>query len=184
MPTAQKVAVVDDLAELLSGSTGIYLADFTGLDVPTFTLLRKRLREEQVGCRVVKNRLAKLAAEKAGVEGVSENLTGPTSLICAQADPIAPARVISEFAKTTRGLPTMKVGLIEGRVFTSDQLDALADLPSREVLLGQTVRAIQSPISGLAFCLSGILQGLVLALNAIVEKRQEAGDGPAPSEPA
>ena len=184
MPTAQKIAVVDDLAEMLSGSTGIYLADFTGLDVPTFTRLRKRLREEDVGCRVVKNRLAKLAAQKAGIEGVSENLAGPTSLLCAQTDPIAPARVLADFAKTAGGLPKIKVGLVEGRVFTDDQLDALASLPSREVLLGQTVGAIQSPISGLVYCLNGILQGLVFALNAIVQKRQEAGDDTASPDPS
>ncbi len=184
MPTAEKIAVVDDLAEMLSGSAGIYLADFTGLDVPTFTLLRKRLREEEVGCRVVKNRLAKLAAQKVGIEGVSENLEGPTSLVFAQTDPVSPARVLTDFAKTAGGLPRIKVGLVEGRVFKDDQLEALASLPSRDVLLAQTVTAIQSPISGLACCLSGILQGLVLALSAIAQKREEAGDDGAQSDPS
>jgi large subunit ribosomal protein L10 len=178
MPTAEKIAVVDDLAEMLSASAGIYLADFTGLDVPTFTQLRKRLREEEVGCRVVKNRLAKLAAKKAGIEGMSENLEGPTSLLFARTDPVAPARVLTDFAKTAGGLPKIKVGLVEGKIFTDDQLEALAMLPSREELLGQTVSALQSPISGLAYCLGGVLKGLVLALNAIVEKRQGAGDDP------
>jgi large subunit ribosomal protein L10 len=178
MPTAEKEAVVKDLAELLKRSTGVYLTDFTGLDVPSVTRLRGKLRAEGITYRVVKNRLAKLAAREAGVEGLEEVLTGPTAVAASDDDPVAPVRVLTDFSKEMRGRPVVKVGLVDGRLYKDADLEQLATLPPREVLLGQVVSAVQSPLSGLAFCLNGVLQKLVLVLNAIAEKKGES-DGAA-----
>ena len=176
MPTAEKVATVEELTEILKRSKGIYLTDFTGLDVPAITRLRKRLREEAVSYRVIKNRLAILAAKHAGIEGMAEMLRGPTGLVSTEDDPVRPARLLSDFANGAQGLPKVKVGFVEGRFYVEDKLEALAKLPAREVILGQVVTAIQSPLSGLAFCLQGLIQKLVMTLQAVAEKRQETGD--------
>ena len=175
MPTAQKEATVAELTDILKRAKGLYLTDFTGLDVPSFTLLRKQLREESISYRVIKNRLAKLAIKQAGVEGLDDVFLGPTGLVCADEDPIAPARVLTKFAEETDGKPAIKAGYIDGEIFVADQIEKLAQIPSRDVLLGQMVSAIQSPISGLALTLNGILQKLVGTLQAVAEKKKEEG---------
>lgn len=175
MPTAEKEAVVAELTDVLNRANGVYLTDFTGLDVPAFTLLRKQLREESISCRVIKNRLGKLAVQRAGIEGLDEVLRGPTGLVCAAEDPVAPARVLSKFAEEGDGKPAIKAGYVDGDIFFDDQIERLAQIPPRDVLLGQMVSALQSPISGLAFTLNGILQKLVGTLQAVAEKKQEEG---------
>ena len=99
MPTADKIAAVEDLTELMKKSQGIYLTDFTGIDVPTFTQLRRKLQEEDVSCRVGKNRLALRAAKEAGLEGLDQMFEGPTGLVSSEDDPIAPVRILTNFAK-------------------------------------------------------------------------------------
>ena len=174
MPTAEKEAVVKDLAGLLKESAGVYLTDFTGLDVPSVTELRGKLRAEGVSCRVVKNRLAKLAAKEAGFEGLAEVFAGPTALAASGDDPVAPVRVLTTFSREMQGKPVVKVGLVDGRLYQDSELERLATLPPREVLLAQVVSTVQSPISGLAFCLNGLLQKLVLVLSAVGEKKGES----------
>lgn len=173
MPTAEKVAAVEELTGVLKQAQGVYLADFTGLDVPAFTLLRKQLRDEDVSFRVIKNRIAKLAVKEAGVEGLDALFAGPTGLVYADDDPVAPARLLAKFAESSDGKPVIKAGYIDGRVYIDDQLQTLAKLPPREILLGQMVSAMQSPITGLVFVLSGILQKLVGTLQAVADKKKD-----------
>ncbi len=175
MPTAGKVSAVEELTRLMSSSQGFYLADFTGLDVPDVTRLRKKLRDEDITYLVVKNRLALLAVKNAGIEGLEEVLQGPTGLASSATDPVAAVRLLHEFAAQANGLPRLKGGFADGRVFGEDQLEALAQLPPREMLLGKVVFSVQSPLSGLVFCLGGLLQNLVLVLNEIAKKKGEAG---------
>lgn len=172
MPNEEKIQAVKEMAELLQRSKGVYLADFTGLDVPAFTQLRKTLFAEQVTFKVVKNRLAKLAAAKAGIDGLIDALEGPTGLVCTDEDPIAPAKLLFDFAKEANGKPRVKLGILEGEIFVEAQVEALAQLPSREVLLTQIVTVLQSPVSGLVFTLSGILQSLVGTIQAVADKKQ------------
>ncbi len=176
MPTDEKVSAVEELTRLISRSQGFYLADFTGLDVPDVTRLRKRLRDEDIIYRVVKNRLAVIAVKNAGIQGLEEVLQGPTGLASSETDPVAAVRLLHEFASETDGLPRVKGGFADGRVFREDQLEALARLPSREVLLGQLVSSVQSPLSGLVFCLGGLIQSLVMVLNEIAGKKGEAAE--------
>ena len=176
MPTDGKVSAVEELTRLMSRSQGFFLADFTGLDVPDVTRLRKRLRDEDIIYRVVKNRLALIAVRNAGIQGLDEVLQGPTGLASSETDPVAAVRLLHEFASETNGLPRVKGGFADGRVFREDQLESLAQLPPREVLLGQLVSSVQSPLSGLVLCLGGLLQSLVLVLNEIAGKKGAAGE--------
>ena len=109
MPTEQKENAVEEMTALLKDSKAVYFADFTGLDVPAFTALRQQLHAEDVTFTVVKNRLAKIAAANAGIEGLDGAFSGPTGMVCAKEDPIAPARLMSKFAETTDGKPKMKL---------------------------------------------------------------------------
>ena len=176
MPTDGKVSAVEELTRLMSRSQGFYLADFTGLDVPDVTRLRKLLRDEDIIYRVVKNRLALIAVRNAGIQGLDEVLQGPTGLASSETDPVAAVRLLHEFASETNGLPRVKGGFADGRVFREDQLESLAQLPPREVLLGQLVASVQSPLTGLVLCLGGLLQSLVLVLNEIAGKKGAAGE--------
>lgn len=175
MPTEQKITAVEEMETLLKDSKAVYFADFTGIDVPTFTDLRRQLHAEDVTFTVVKNRLAKIAAANAGIDGLDDALVGPTGMVCANDDPIAPARLLSKFAENADGKPAVKLGYMDGTVYVADQVSALAKLPTREVLLTQVVTGLQSPISGLAFCLSGILQSLVGTISAVAEKKKNEG---------
>ncbi len=176
MPTDEKVSAVEELTGLMTRSQGFYLADFTGLDVPDVTRLRKRLRDEDIIYRVVKNRLALIAVKNAGIQGLEDVLQGPTGLASSESDPVAAVRLLHEFASETNGLPRIKGGFADGRVFREDQLETLALLPSREVLLGQLVSSVQSPLAGLVFCLGGLIQSLVLVLNEVAGKKGEAAE--------
>jgi large subunit ribosomal protein L10 len=138
------------------------------------TELRGKLRSEGVTYQVVKNRLAKLAAREAGVDGLEEVLTGPTAVAASDTDPIAPVRILTAFSSASQGRPVVKVGLVDGRLYQDTELERLAKLPPREVLLGQVVWTIQSPLTGLAVCLNGVLQKLVLVLSAVAEKKGES----------
>ena len=175
MPTEQKIAAVEEMETLLKDSKAVYFADFSGIDVPAFTDLRRRLHSEDVTFTVVKNRLAKIAAANAGIEGLDDALNGPTGMVCANDDPIAPARLLTKFAETADGKPKLKLGYMEGTVYVEEQVAALAKLPTREVLLTQLVTGLQSPIAGLAFCLSGILQSLVGTIQAVADKKRDEG---------
>ena len=175
MPTEQKENAVGEMTALLKDSKAVYFADFTGLDVPAFTALRQQLHAEDVTFTVVKNRLARIAAANAGIEGLDEAFSGPTGMVCAKEDPIAPARLMAKFAETADGKPKMKLGLMDGTVYLQGQVEAMAKLRSRELLLTQIVTGLQSPISGLAHCLSGILQGLVGTIQAVADKKQNEG---------
>lgn len=172
MPTVEKTARIEELTSIMSGAKALYLADFTGIDVASDTDLRRKLRDNSVEYQVVKNRLAKRAAEAAGIEQLSEFLAGPTAIAFAQDDPIAPAKVLQEFIDGG-GKLAIKTGLLEGRLLSEEQVTALAKLPSKEQLLGQVVGGIQAPLYGLAGVLTGLLRNLVGTIAAIEEKQRE-----------
>lgn len=167
----EKEKIVRELTEKLKTAKAIYLADFTGLDVVRATELRKKLRDASVEYQVVKNTLAQLAAKNAGMEMLLEYLTGPTGLAFGIKDPIIPAKILVEFAKND-GKPSVKMGIVEGKVVDVNQVKQLALLPSREVLLSQILSAMQSPISGLVGVLSGILRKFVGTVDAIAKQKE------------
>ena len=184
MPTAEKIATIDEMTEAIATSKAIVLADFTGLDVASVTELRNKCREASVNYQVVKNRLAKLAAVEVGLGVLEGHLSGPTAVAFAQDDPIEPARIIQKFIDGG-GKLVIKAGVMDGKLLGADEVERLASLPSRDELIAKTIGAIQGPLYGLSAVLTGLLRNLVGTLSALEEQRRtEGGDetSPAPAE--
>ena len=173
MATKEKSEQVEELSRKMSGATSLYLADFTGLDVASATQLRRSLRQASVRYEVVKNRLAKLAAAKAGMHSLEESLSGPTAMAFGQADPLAPAKILQKFIDGG-GKLTIKSGFLDGELLSPEQVVHIASLPSKEELIGKFLGAVQNPLSGFSGVLSGLLRNLVGVLAAVQEERDAA----------
>ena len=169
----QKKQVVAELSEKIKSAQGIVFADYRGLTVEQDTALRNAFRAAGVEYKVVKNRLTGLAVKENGIEGLDPFLNGPTAMAVSATDAVAPAKVISEFAKKYEKLE-IKVGVVEGKVIDVNGIKALADLPSREVLIAKVLGGFNAPISGFVNVLNGNMRGLVVALNAIAEQKANA----------
>jgi len=167
---AQKQEAVTTLVGRLRRSPTLYVTDFTGLNVARITDLRRRLRAAGVEYVVVKNTLAKRALVDAQVAGLEQHLAGPTALVLAGTDPVVAAKVLTDFAREFEK-PAIRIGLVEGKPVTPDQVKRLAALPSRTELLGQLAGSLQAPLVGMAGALYGLLQNMVGALEALKVQR-------------
>lgn len=167
-----KENAVQELVERLSQAQGVVLTDYRGISVNKMSDLRRQLREAGVELKVVKNTLAKRAADELGITGLEQYLEGPTALAYSLTDPVAPAKHVSEFIKAKKILE-IKAGLVEGKVISASGVQALADLPSREVLIAQVVSTMAAPLSGFLNVLQGPMRKLGYALEA-VRKQKEA----------
>ncbi len=174
MARPEKVAVVEELKDKLTRAQAVVLTDYRGLNVQDITELRKRLRQAGVEYKVVKNTLTTRAANEVNLPELSQYLTGPTAIAFGYDEPVSVAKILSEFARDHKELE-IKGGILEGRVIGVDEVQALAELPSREELLAMVARAMQGPIAGLAIALQGILRSLAYALNAVREQKEGAG---------
>lgn len=168
MPTAQKAAEIDLLVDRFQRSEMAIIADYRGLSVTQMQDLRAKLRPSDSEIRVAKNTLVRIAAERAGVEGLEEFLEGPTAVLFAFGDVAAPAKVISDFAKSSRILQ-VKSGYMNGTVLSSDDVEAIATLPPREELLGKLVGMLASPMSRAVGVLSGPSRSVAYLVNARIE---------------
>ena len=167
---AQKQESVTALATKLKRSPTVYVTDFTGLNVARITDLRRKLRAAGVEYVVVKNTLALRAFGEAQLTGLDAHLAGPTALVLAGADPVAAAKVLSDFAKEHEK-PAIKIGLVDGKAVTPEQVKRLATLPSRVELLAQLGGALQAPMANFVGALNGLLMMMVGALEALKTKR-------------
>lgn len=177
MPRArkeQKVEQVEFLTEKLKKAKVAVLTDYRGLTVAQMQELRSRLRGGGVEYRVIKNTLARRAAEAAGHADLEPELKGPIAIAFGYDDVGVPARLINDFVRTTRLKLDVVGGLVEGRVFNRDQIRQLADLPSREVLIAQLLGTLQSPVAQLVGIMQAPVQQLIGALNAYKEKLEAA----------
>lgn len=166
----KKKAVVEELVEKLQSAQSFVLADYRGLTVSQDTELRNSLRNANVEYKVYKNTLIKLALDKIGITGLEEHLKSPTAVAISTEDVVAPAKVLSEFAKKFDKLE-IKVGAVEGNVIDQQGIKDLADLPSKEVLVAKVLGGLNAPIAGFVNVLNGNLRGLACVLNAIQEKK-------------
>lgn len=167
-----KQVLVEELVEQLGKAKGAVLTDYKGINVNKLTDLRRQLRKEGVEFKVVKNTLAKRAANELGIEELNSHLEGPTAIAFSLEDPVAPAKAVAGFIKANKMLE-IKAGLVEGKVISLAGVQALADLPPREVLIAQVVGAVAAPLSGFVNVLQGPIRKLTYALEAI-RKQQEA----------
>jgi large subunit ribosomal protein L10 len=170
MNKTERQETVQSLTEQFRASPNLYVTDFTGLNVLRMTELRRRLRSAGVTYVVVKNTLALRALAANSVTGLDDHLAGPTGLILAGLDPVAAARVLTDFAREFEK-PTIKIGLVDGRPVTADQVKRLASLPTKQVLLSQLAGTIQAPMAQFAGVLSGMLYQMVGALEALRAQR-------------
>ena len=174
-PAEAKVELVSELRALVGQTKAAILTDYRGLSVAEMTELRKKLRDVDAEYRVVKNTLFKLAAGDAmPIAEMGEFLTGPTAIGFAKADPVAVAKILLDYARDHKAM-SVKAGVMDGRVLSAAQVDALSKTPPREVLLAQMVGSLQAPISGFVFTLGGIISNFVFTLQAIADK-QGAGE--------
>ncbi|MEI6602214.1 MAG: 50S ribosomal protein L10 [Clostridia bacterium] len=168
----QKQALVADLVVQFKEAKAYVLADYRGITVEQDTALRNALRAAGVEYKVIKNTLTRLALKEVGVEGLDEYLVGPTAFAMSTTDVVAPAKVMAEFAKKFEKLD-IKAGVVEGKTIDAKGVAALADLPSKEVLVAKMLGSFNAPITGFVNVLNGNLRGLVCALNAIAEQKAQ-----------
>ena len=173
MSKTERQATVESLSELLKGSPNVFVTDFSGLNVLRMTELRRRLRGAGIDYVVVKNTLAQRAFAANGVHALDEHLAGPTGLVLSGTDAMAGAKVLTAFAREFEK-PAIKIGLVDGRPVTPDQVKRLADLPPREVLLAQLAGYIQAPMAQFAGVMNGLLSQMIGALEALRAQRSAA----------
>ncbi|MCL6639138.1 MAG: 50S ribosomal protein L10 [Firmicutes bacterium] len=169
----EKELILQELKEKLGSAKVVVLTDYRGLTVAEVTRLRRRLREAGCEFKVAKNTLASLAARQLGLEGLDPYLEGPVSIAMSAEDPVAPAKVLTEFIRETRKME-IKAGVLEGKVINAEGVRGLADLPPREVLLAKVLGGMQAPLYGFASVLQGTLRSFVYVLEAV--RKQRAGE--------
>jgi large subunit ribosomal protein L10 len=162
------------LTEEVKGSQVIIWTSYRGLPMPKLNDLRKALRPHHAEFHVVKNTLARLALERAGLPASRDMLVEPTAATFIDDDIAAAVRALNEFVVANKEV-TIKGGLAGQRVLTAAEVPALATLPSRQVLLAQVLGGLNAPVSGLVNVLAGTMRGLVNVLQAQVKKMEEAG---------
>lgn len=182
MNREQKAVAIEEIAAHIDESHAIFAVDYRGISVPQVAELRAKLRDADATFKVVKNSLTERAADQAGAETLKEYLAGPTALTFVRGDVATAAKAIADYAKATQLLP-FKGGLMDGAVLDVDQLRSLSRLPSREVLYGQLVGVVASPVGGLVRSLAALVGGLASALGQVQQKK-ESGEIPAGDAPA
>lgn len=165
-----KEQLVADLATRLAGTNATFLADYRGLTVEQVNTLRGELRKAGAEYKVVKNTLLRLASRGTSSECLDPMLAGPTAIAIAGADPVATAKVMAEFAKTNAKFE-LKGGALDGKALSVDDVKALAELPSREVLLARLLGSLNAPATNFVGVLAAVPRSFVQVLAAYQDKK-------------
>jgi large subunit ribosomal protein L10 len=179
----QKAAAVEEIAQGLGEAEAIFAVDYRGISVPQAAELRAKLAEADAVFSVVKNRLAKRAAEQAGTDALDDLLVGPTALTLIKGDPVTAAKAISTFTREHEVL-AYKGGIMDGAPLDPEGFNAIARLPALDVLHGQLVGMTASPLTGLLAGMSNLVSGLGRQLSQIAEQGLVSGEPPAEEPPA
>lgn len=177
MPNAkilsEKQAIVAELTEKLQNAAAGVIVDYKGITVAEDTELRAKMREAGVDYFVMKNTLSRFAVKNAGLDELCDVLKGTTSIALCQGDPVAAAKVVSEFSKKLAAQEkfTVKAGFVDGKVIDAAGVKALADLPSKEVLVATVLGTMIAPIRGLATVLDANISGLARVIQAIADQK-------------
>jgi len=168
-----KKQFVQELKARLEKSAVVILTDYKGLDVEAMTELRAKLREAQVEYQVIKNTMLRLASEGTGAEAIKDSFVGPSAIAMSYEDPVAPAKILTAFAKDHDKLE-IKIGVLDGRVLDVSAIKALADLPSREQLLATVLSAMNAVPTALVTALNDVPRRMVNVLQAIKDQKEAA----------
>jgi large subunit ribosomal protein L10 len=182
MNREQKGAVIEEITADIQSAEAIFAVDYRGISVPQAAELRAKLREADATFKVVKNSLTERAADNAGRGELKSLLVGPTALTFVRGDAALAAKAIADYARATQLLP-FKGGAMGTEALDANQIVSISRLPSREVLYGQLVGVVASPVSGLVRTLGALVGGLAVALGQVREKK-ESGEIPAGEAPA
>ena len=181
----QKAAVIEEVAGQIRDSEAVFAVDYRGISVPQAAALRTTLRNADATFRVVKNTLSERAADQAGAEGLKELLQGPTAMTFVRGDAAAAAKALRDFRRGTQNtLLEFKGGWMNGAALSPADVDAIAQLPSREVLEARLVGMVASPISGLVTALNNVIAGFARQLQQIADQGLVGGSAPAAAAPA
>ncbi|MFC1992778.1 50S ribosomal protein L10 [Chloroflexota bacterium] len=170
MPREQKTALIDSLQEVFSKCSIGILTDYRGLSTSEITDLRHRLRESKIEYKVVKNTLARFAAERAGKEELASLFEGPIAIAFGYEDIVEPAKALADYVRTSKISIDIKGGFSGDRLLTSTDITTLSTLPTREVLLAKIIGGMQSPIYALVNCLTNPMRGVVGVLQARIQQ--------------
>jgi len=173
MKLDEKKHLVEDLKDKFLKSKVLIVVDYKGLDVATMNELRKRLREAAVECKVVKNTLLIRASDQTDAEMIKDAFKGPSAITLSYDDPVAPAKVLVEFAKEHKKIE-IKKGVMGGKVLNLSDIKALSDLPSREVLLGKVLFVMNGVPTSIVLVLSDITRKMLNVLQAIKKQKEAA----------
>jgi large subunit ribosomal protein L10 len=165
----EKKSIYDEISARVNGSSFVLVAEYRGLKVEQFSVLRSQLRKTGARMQVVKNRLLQLISKEKGWEALGPMLKGQSAIVTGT-DVVQAAKTLKKFSGTN-GMPIMKVGVMGNLVLTAAQIDALAELPPREVLLGQVVGTIAAPLSRLVGVMKQKVSTIVYVLKAIEDKK-------------
>jgi large subunit ribosomal protein L10 len=189
MNREQKTAAIAEIVDHINEAEAVLVVDYRGLSVTQASELRGHLRDNDASLVVAKNTLTGRAITEVGesAEPLRDFLAGPTALTYVNGDVAAAAKAITTFAKANGDLPTFKGGVMDGKQLSSDEINSISKLPSRDVLYGQLVGMVAAPITGLARSLGGLIGGLAIALAGVQEKKESgevpSGDAPAAAAP-
>jgi len=172
----EKAQVISDLGERVKEFQAVVLTNYRGLNVEQLSQLRQKLREEKISYHVVKNTLMKLASKGTDLEKLDSYFEGPTAMAISYGDPIPLVKILSEFVKAQPSLE-IKVGLIQGKVASPEEVKALATMPPREVLFGQLLGGIQGTASQLGAVLYNAIQQVLGILQARVDQLEKMESG-------
>ena len=173
MPTPRKEAVVADLTDALSRSVLTIVTDYRGLSVSELQTLRSQLRPHDADVKVAKNTLAKIAARANDLGDLEPAFVGPTALVLAYADVAQPAKIVTDFVRTSRILQ-VRSGMLEGQMIDASVIDEIANLPSRDVLVGKVVGGLASPLYSIVNVLSAPPRSLLYVLQARASQLEAA----------
>ena len=177
MPNArvlsEKQAIVADLVEKFRNAQGGVFVDFAGTTVAADTEMRRAMRAAGVEYAVVKNTLTRIAANQVGFEELDPILNGSTAMAVCHSDPVAAAKIICEYANKKDSTIKIKAGFVDGKVISAAEVQALSELPSKEVLVAQVLGTMMAPVTSFATVLNANIRGLAVALQAIADKKSE-----------
>ena len=169
MNRTEKAAVVTELHDAMGGATNAFLVDFTGITVPQVTELRRQIRETKSSYVVVKNTIA---IKNSPLEGLSDKFAGQTAVVYNDTDPVALAKALKKFAKDVPAVK-FKGALLDGKVVPANQIDAIAELPTREVLVSRLLYVLQAPVRNLVTVLGANIRNLAVVLDQVAKQKGE-----------